>query len=272
MVLTRAAGGSRPAPRFPSLTAQSLPRQVARAIIGSILLGNFKPGEPLPSADDLAREFEVSRPVVREALKIVATLGMVTNRQGRCSRIAEHAAWNDLAPELLAARLEVGAIDDLVADSLELRRVIETEGAALAAQRASETDLAGMRTEFDILSQLRRDTQEYTLHDVAFHDAVLRATHNRLFLQLIEQMHEVLVLTRTISVTSSPDHLPESQLGHDAIFEAIVAKDPEQARQAMAEHLGWAERVNVSAYRAAHTAGQFTPGLAATDASLGRTS
>lgn len=254
MPLTRADGGSRPAPRFPSLTAQTLPLQVARAIIGSILLGHFKPGEPLPSAGDLAGEFQVSRPVVREALKIVATVGMVTSRQGRYSRVAEHAEWNDLAPELLSARLEVGAIDDLIADSLELRRVIETEAAALAAQRASEEDLAFMRREFDVLSELRSDTQEYTPHDVAFHDAILHATHNRLFLQLIDQMHEVLVLTRTVSVTSSPGHLSVSQLGHDAIFEAIVARNPDRARQAMAEHLRWAERVNVSAYRTAHTA------------------
>lgn len=104
---------------FGSLSAQTLPRQVARALVGSMLLGHFKPGDPLPAAADLAREFEVSRPVVREALKIVATLGMVTSRQGRYSRVADRGAWNDLSAELLAARLEVGALDDIMADSLE---------------------------------------------------------------------------------------------------------------------------------------------------------
>jgi GntR family galactonate operon transcriptional repressor len=240
--------------RFRSVATHTLPRQVARALVGSILLGELKPGEPLPAAGDLARQFEVSRPVVREALKIVATLGMVTSRQGHYSRVAERAAWNDLAPELLAARLEVGAVDDILGDSLELRRVIETEAAALAAERATREDLAVMREELDALNLATGNTDAYTVHDVAFHDAVLRATHNRLFRQLIDQMREVLVLTRAVSVTAIPDRLPASQHGHKAIFEAIEARAPERARQAMADHLGWAERVNVSEYRISHPA------------------
>lgn len=237
---------------FTSAPTQTLPRHVARALVGSILLGNFKPGEQLPAAGELAREFGVSRPVVREALKIVATLGMVTSRQGIYSRVAERAAWNDLAPELIDARLEVGVIDDIVTDSLELRRVIETEAAALAAERATDADLAAMNREFEALSGSSADTQAYTLHDVAFHDAIIRATHNRLFLLLIDQMRELLVLTRTISVTVNADRIRESQEGHRTILEAIRDRSPERARQAMVAHLAWAERVNVNDYRSAH--------------------
>jgi len=263
--MVTAPGHAPAARRFRSVATHTLPRQVARALVGSILLGDFKPDEPLPAAGDLARQFEVSRPVVREALKIVATLGMVTSRQGHYSRVAERAAWNDLAPELLAARLEVGAVDDILGDSLELRRVIETEAAALAAARATLEDLALMREELDALSLATGSTDAYTAHDVAFHDAVLRATHNRLLRQLIDQMREVLVLTRAVSVTARPDRLPASQLGHEAIFEAIEARAPERARQAMADHLGWAERVNVGEYRISHPAG------AANSMSPGRT-
>ena len=222
---------------FGSLSAQTLPRQVARALVGSMLLGHFKPGDPLPAAADLAREFQVSRPVVREALKIVATLGMVTSRQGRYSRVADRAAWNDLSAELLAARLEVGALDDIMADSLELRRVIETEAAALAAERATREDLDAMRREYEALGGSTADVSAYTAHDIAFHDAILRATHNRLFLQLIEQMRDVLTLTRTISVTPTAVRVPQSQEGHAAVFEAISARAPERARQAMEGHL-----------------------------------
>jgi DNA-binding FadR family transcriptional regulator len=247
-------GDATAALRFRSVATHTLPRQVARALVGSILLGELKPGEPLPAAGDLARQFEVSRPVVREALKIVATLGMVTSRQGHYSRVAERAAWNDLAPELLATRLEVGAVDDILGDSLELRRVIETEAAALAAERATLEDLAVMREELDALNLATANADAYTAHDIAFHDAVLQATHNRLFRQLIDQMREVLVLTRAVSVTADPDRLPASQHGHEAIFEAIEARAPERARQAMADHLGWAERVNVSEYRILHPA------------------
>lgn len=247
------AGGreSLAGPRFASLATETLPRQIARAVIGSILLGEFEPGEDLPAAGDLARQFGVSRPVVREALKILTTLGMVTSRQGRYSRVAERAVWNDLAPEVLAARLEVGVVDDIIADGLEMRRVIETEAAALAAQRATDADLFALRSEFDALGGAVGDAEAYTLHDVAFHDAILRATHNRLFLLLLDQMRELLIFTRTVSVTANPDHLPESQEGHEVVLRAIRAHSPARARQAMADHLGWAERVNVGEYRLA---------------------
>jgi DNA-binding FadR family transcriptional regulator len=250
--------------RFPAVSTDTLPRQVARAIIGSILLGHLKPGEPLPSSGELAVEFRVSRPVVREALKIVATVGMVASRQGKYSRVTERIAWNDLAPELLAVRLEVGAIEDIIGDSLELRRVIEMEAAALAAERATPDDLAALGREFDALSESMEDTQAYMNHDAAFHDAILRATHNRLFLQLIDQMRDVLILTRTVSMTSSRTRVPDSQHGHGAVFEAITDRSPERARAAMRDHLAWAERVNASEYRVAHTAA--AEGAAATDA------
>lgn len=246
---------------FFALEAETLPRKVAGAMIGSILMGNFSPGDELPAAGELAREFGVSRPVVREALKIVATVGMVTSRQGRYSRVADRTAWKDLAPEILDARLEVGAIEDILGDALELRRVIETEAAALAAQRATDEDVAAMERELEALRLAVGDTQTYTAHDVSFHDAVLRATHNRLFLQLIEQMGELLALARTVSVTASADRVPQSQAGHEAVFEAIRGRSPEFARQAMSDHLSWAERVNVSQYREAHggTVQQPTP-------------
>lgn len=243
--------GAPSAARFPSIARQTLSRQAARWLINNILLGHFRPGEPLPSSGDLARKFGVSRPVISEALKIVATLGMVESRQGRFSRVSERAAWRDLSQEILAARLEVGTIDDIMEESLELRRVIETEAAALAAERATEDDLTAMRQKLDALDRSSEDPQAYTVHDVAFHDAVLRATHNRLFLQLIDSMRELLVLVRTVSITASADRIPTSREGHRILFEAIVAKLPEAARKAMTEHLAWAERVNVSEYRAA---------------------
>lgn len=254
MPLTTGRRESPTSGRFALLATETLPRQVARAVIGSILLGQFAPGEDLPAAGDLAREFGVSRPVVREALKILATLGLVTSRQGRYSRVAERSAWNDLAPEVLAARLEVGVIDDIIADGLEMRRVIETEAAALAAVRATDADLFALRSEFDALGMVVADAQAYTLHDVAFHDAILRATHNRLFLQLLDQMRELLIFTRTVTVTVDPEHLPESHEGHGAVLRAIRAHAPARARQAMADHLGWAERVNVGDYRTAQAA------------------
>lgn len=245
-----ASSGASSAAHLPSIARQTLSRQAARSLINNILLGHFRPCEPLPSSGDLARKFEVSVPVIREALKIVATLGMIESHQGRVSRVSERAAWCDLSHEILAARLEIGAIDGIMRDSLELRRVIETEAAALAADRATDADLVAMRQQLAALDRSSDDPQAYAVHDVAFHDAVLRATHNRMFLQLIDSMRELLMLVRRISITASADRIPSSQEGHRVLFEAIVSKSPEAARKAMAEHLAWAERVNVAEFLA----------------------
>ena len=231
-------------------STSSLAHGVARSLIARILSERFPPGEPLPAAGTLAREYRVSRPVAREALKELAAMGMVENRQGRHSRVTPRDRWNELSPGLMAVRLEVGEVEDIMTDTLELRRVIETEAAALAATRASPADLAMMRHHLDILERDLGSDRAYAAHDVAFHDAILKATHNRLFGLLLEQVGELLRLARAVSATSQPPRQTESQAGHRAVFAAIEAHSPEDARHAMENHLGWAERVNVAEYRA----------------------
>jgi DNA-binding FadR family transcriptional regulator len=240
------------AERFRSMSVETLPRLVGRALAASILLGDYEPGSPLPSAGNFATKFGVSIPVVREALKILAALGMVESRQGRVSRVAPRSSWNDLNPELVSVRLEVGVIGDIMSESLELRRVIEVEAAGLASERATEADLAAMRDRLDRLAGLAHDPAAYMEGDVAFHDTILEATHNRLLLQLIEHMRQLLVVARGVSYSSTSDSFAISREGHEVLYEAIASRDPDAARRAMTDHLGWAERVNVEAYLAAN--------------------
>ncbi len=230
---------------------ETLSRRAAHSLIVGILRGRFRPGEPLPSSGDLAAELGVSRPVVREALKILDTLGMVESRQGRASRVSGRSSWRDLSHEILAARIEIGAVDDILRESLELRRVVETEAAGLAAERATDDDLGAMRGRLEGLEGASGDPEAYAAHDVAFHDAVLGATHNRLFLQLIDSMRELLMFVRKVSVTATAGRISESLEGHRKLFAAIEARSPEAARRAMADHLRWAEQVNVAGARAA---------------------
>lgn len=225
--------------RFDSLTSQTLPKRIRRELLTRILRGEIPAGSALPSEEELAAQFDVSRPVVREAVKELAVLGLVESRQGRSTRVTSSDEWNPFAPELLAARSEVGATDDFLLELLELRRLIETDASALAATRASEEDIARMRVEFERMEASVHDLERFTDGDIAFHSALLAATGNHLLTRLIDMIGPVLRFGRMVSLQRRVDGPVGSQRGHRQVLDAIRAGDPEAARQAMREHLGW---------------------------------
>lgn len=211
----------------------------------SIVRGEIPSGDALPSEEDLASQFEVSRPVVREAVKELAVLGMVESRQGRSTRVTPDHDWSPFAPELLTARSEVGAVNDFLLEILELRRLIETCAAGLAASRASDEDIARMAREVEMMDASVGDLERFTDGDICFHNAMLRATGNHLLTRLIDMIGPVLRFGRLISLTRRPDGPVDSQQGHRRVLEAIRAHDPESARAAMREHLSWTADLRV---------------------------
>ena len=232
-------GAARPQAKFAWISSQTLAQQVSREIVKSILRGDFQTGSQLPAEKDLARQFDVSRPVVREAVQAVAMLGLVQRRQGRGTRVAPSNEWRHLAPELLLARTEVGSTEDLLLELLELRRMVEVEAAALAAARATDDDIAEMRRYLEAMDARHEDRNQFTKDDVSFHNAILKATGNHLLLPLFEQLRPLLEFARGISARTRPGVLAESQRGHRAVFEAIVAGDAGLGRKAMEDHLSW---------------------------------
>jgi DNA-binding FadR family transcriptional regulator len=231
--------------RFDSLTSQTLSKRISRELVATIVRGEIASGEALPSEEDLASQFEVSRPVVREAVKELAVLGMVESRQGRSTRVTPAGDWNPFAPELLSVRSEVGAVDDFLLELLELRRLIETGAAALAAVRASEDDLERMAQEVERMEANVHDLERFTDGDLAFHNRLLAATGNHLLIRLIDMIAPALRLGRMISLQRRPEGPIDSQRGHRRVLEAVRAHDPEAARVAMREHLSWTADMTV---------------------------
>lgn len=229
---------------FDSLTSETLSRRISRALLTRILRGEIPSGNALPSEDELASQFDVSRPVVREAVKELAVLGVVESRQGRSTRVTPEDEWNPFAPELLSARSEVGATDAFLLELLELRRLIETGAAALAASRATPEDIRRMRAAFEQMEHLT-DFDRFTDADVAFHQAMLASTGNHLLARLIEMIGPALRFGRRISLERRPDGPDHSQRGHRRVLEAIEAHDPDAAREAMREHLSWTADLTV---------------------------
>jgi DNA-binding FadR family transcriptional regulator len=240
----RARGQAVASERSAPVSSVTLSEQVSRQIVMSVLRGDLATGSLLPPEKELARRFDVSRPVVREAVKAVAMLGLVHRRQGRGTRIAPRDEWRQLAPELLMARTELGAVEDVLLELLELRRMVEVEAAALAARRASDEDIAEMRQHLEAMEARLDDPDAFTRSDLAFHQAVLSATGNTLLPPLFEQLRPLLAFARRFSAATRLDGPSRSQGGHRAIFEAIRDRDAEGARRAMMDHLSWTANVD----------------------------
>jgi GntR family transcriptional repressor for pyruvate dehydrogenase complex len=146
----------------------------------AILGGQLRPGDRLPSESELATSFGVSRSVVREALKVLASSGLVTSVRGRDGgtfvvHVAGDAAAQSLA-ETLHLMLDLERIN--LTEVVEARRMVESACARLAAERRTGDDLEAM---VRVLEQASRDIsdQEWLDLDVAFHNAEAAAAHNR---------------------------------------------------------------------------------------------
>src|SRR5207245_3470655 len=107
----------------------------------SIMRNDFKPGDALLSEPELSLQFNVSRPVLREALKMLGAKGLIESRPKTGTRVRPRADWNFLDPDVLSWRYAGGVSAEDVRALFELRRAIEPMAAALAAQRATPAQI-----------------------------------------------------------------------------------------------------------------------------------
>ncbi len=200
--------------------------------------GHYRPGDLLPTEDELGRQLGVSRSVVREAAKAVTILGMIRTRQGKGTEVLPPESWNEFAPEILEARRSLQLVDGFLVDLLVLRRIVEVEAAALAAEHAEPSDVESLG---ELLLEMDEvdDAAGFATVDVRFHDAILAATKNRPLRSLLRLIEPALLAARTVSLSSRPDGRRRSALEHREIYGAVVERSPDAARAAMAAHLSW---------------------------------
>ena len=198
-----------------------------------IISGRFGVGALLPPEQQLCAQFDVSRTVVREATAHLARCGLVEIRQGLGSAVRPPRDWNELDPELIDVRLRQGLIGDLIADMQSVRILIEVEAIGLAAERRTEADLDRLRT---LLDKLRGDwtsAADYIDNEIAFHNAIADASGNKLLGQLLSRFNQIRRIASIVSVSEHPLRLAHSLKSHQALFDAILARDREAARVAM---------------------------------------
>src|SRR6266702_162301 len=209
--------------------------QVANQIEKRILSGELRSGDRLPTERDLAEQFQASRTAVREAMKILAQKGLVDMRPGRGTIVingAPEAMQNSIGLVMKLQVGEVGGSDNLV----EVREILETEIAALAAARATEDEIAAMREAIRVMDVSLSDADAYIAADNQFHRALAKATQNSLILILIDSIVNPLSEQRK-HIFAVEGGTERGQFHHRRILESIIRRNPENARAAMHAHL-----------------------------------
>src|SRR5262245_50027256 len=194
--------------------------------------GRFKAGDQLPSERELAETFRVSRTSVREALRALESQGLIVSRTGMGNFVA------DLPVESLVGPLARLLIDEkkALADVFEMRKLIEPQIAALAAERATESDVAQLKRIVAKQSDAVSRGETGVEADAELHFSIGRATQNRALQKLVSGLMEMLGRSREESLQTS-ERRDASIDSHRRIIAAIEKHDKVHARDEMLRHI-----------------------------------
>jgi GntR family transcriptional regulator, transcriptional repressor for pyruvate dehydrogenase complex len=219
----------------PLQRGQRLADRVTDAIQETLLSGELKPGDALPSERELCKQFGVSRTVIREAVRSLSGKGLVQAVGGSGVRVL--AVDADTVGESMRNLVNGGALDYGKVD--EIRQVIEVAAAGFAAERASAEDVAVIERSLQAMSDQLEDLEACVQADLAFHRALAVATHNELFLMLHDSMGAPLVDVRRQNLERGGiTRRKRIVAAHRRILNQVKRGDPERARAMMRDHLG----------------------------------
>jgi GntR family transcriptional repressor for pyruvate dehydrogenase complex len=216
----------------------TLGEQVAAQLAEQISAGQWLPGDRLPSETELCGTLRIGRSTLREALKSLAYVGLVQMRPGEGTYVLQNT-------QLLVDRIRTGGLlktEKELQDVSEARLILETELAAMAAERLEPADLERLE---EILKDMKRclpgDGPEYATLDVDFHLAIAECSKNQLLYELLAPIRGV--LQEFIAKSQGLPGIKENALEHHAkILAALRQRNPEKARRAMRAHLHTCEK------------------------------
>lgn len=226
-----------------TVSRATLADQVAKELIARIERDGLRPGDEIPPEAELAREFDVNRLVIREAVRTLVAREILISSQGRPSRVRIPSAR--VFAEMLDFRVAQQSLD--LDDLLETRRLIESELARRAAERVKQglVTLDSAQELVDRMAASADDRERFVELDVRFHALIADASGST-FLQLILTSLESVLLRARRSTYAARERRNE---GHDAtvtahgrILHAIQAGEPHEAAAAMEEHLRETQR------------------------------
>ena len=223
------------------IRGRTLVDRVVQAIGMDIAAGHFPAGAQLPNEAEWCERLDVSRSVVREALRVLVSKNLIDIRARSGGRVRDQAAWNLLDPDILTWRAQGEKQDAYVTELFELRRVLEPAAAGLAASRISPEQLAELTLAYDEMAAAREDTAKFFEPDVRFHRTILGAVGNALFRALGQTVTVALDITLQLSL-DAPKGQQQSLPFHKTVLDAIAARDSRAAAAAMLALVDASER------------------------------
>jgi GntR family transcriptional repressor for pyruvate dehydrogenase complex len=219
-------------PRFETIRRNAVADEAIAVIKQMILSGDLAPGQRLPSERDLAAQLGVSRPSLREAIRALISLNILESRHGEGTFISS------LEPAILSEPIDfvLRVNSEALFSLFEARRVLEAGIAALAAERATDLELAEL-DEFTSLGRQRLDDPEaFIEHDIAFHERLRAAARSPVLASLLSSVSALSIESRRLT-SQSPLVRARALADHHAMVEALKAREPKAASELMVAHL-----------------------------------
>lgn len=236
----------------PDVTRTKLSESLVAHYVRAIVSHTVGPGQPLPAESAIAAQFGVSKPIVRESLQVLASIGMVSIQHGKRTVAMPEASWDVLDRRVQQAFELEGRGHELNEQLYEARLILETNAAQLAAKRASANDAEELRAlvaEMDAIAHGSRDLDAFLRMDRAFHERVAEASGNRVVRHAVREVNEFLTAAWSRS-SIEPDELPYLVKLHARIAATISEGDSDGAARAVDFHLTRA--ANKASERHAH--------------------
>lgn len=229
---------------------------VSDAIATALFDGRISPGEALPAEGEIAREFGVSKPIAREALRQLAAAGLISTQQGK---VARAKALNGEPLERIYGYAVRSSLERL-REANEMRRVIETGIARLAAERRAKAGLAAMERALADMQRALGDPAAFTEADILFHLGLALATGNAMIRVQMEGLRSVQrevseVFSRRANRTEADWTATIDR--HRALYEAIAAGDADLAERRIVAHF---EAADIASLEVAGGAGAAAAG------------
>jgi GntR family transcriptional repressor for pyruvate dehydrogenase complex len=213
------------------ITKKNISTEVFDQIKNNIISGEWRPGDKIPSENELGNLFGVSRVSIRAALQKLCVLGLLTTRHG------EGTFVSDLSPDMyMNSLIPILALDETqLVEVLEFRRIIEIESVKLAAQRAQDEDIKELEEIVRSMKESKYDPIKFAEEDSLFHETLVKSAKNPIIYKVNTIIRDIL-LSQQVKIQEIMG--PTLALKyHPAILEAVKKGDSELASKLMEEHI-----------------------------------